>query len=266
VRHALYVLGAAAIVPTPTFAQLNASVLYTYNQGTFNSTSVFDQSGNNVNGTYSPNPPGFTASGYQGGAFTFSAPSNNFITTPFNINPSVVPQVTFGGWFKPSTASAAGGNQGLISDDNGGFKRGIDIDTRGGTGLRFSAFTGSGVLGGSPVVANTWTFVAVRYNQTTSAVKLDVDAASFTATTSLSDGLTSTTIGRNPTFDNPFDGQIDATFFFNRYLTDAEISQIRTQGEAAFVVVPEPTAIVAVTTGLVGLAGVSRRQRPRDKN
>ena len=72
------------------------------------------------------------------------------------------------------------------------------------------------------MTANTWTFVAVRYNQSTGSIILDVQPlgqgdSSFTATGTEGLGVTTgTTIGRNPNFDTPFDGLIDNVFFYSQ--------------------------------------------------
>ncbi|HEY1379352.1 MAG TPA: LamG-like jellyroll fold domain-containing protein, partial [Gemmataceae bacterium] len=198
----------------------------------FDSTAN-DASGNGANGALSPNPPTFTTGGFEGGAVQFSAADNNFVTVPVNINPSAAPQLTMGGWFRATNASAV--VRGLISQDDGGFDRTLDIDTRTDGTARWSAFTGSGVLGGPQVVPNAWTFVVVRYDQTAGTVSLTVDGATTTVTGQFEGPSieTATTVGRNPHFDAPFDGQADDVFFYNAFLSDAQVAAIRAGSSAA---------------------------------
>ena len=198
---------------------------YTFDDGT-----ARDVSGNGNNGTLSPDPPNFIASGYQGRAFSYESARNNFITIPVNINPVVMPQITMGGWFNASATTDV--IRGLISHDDGRYDRTLDIDFRGSSDhFTWSAFTGSGVIGGSPVAPNRWTFVAMRQDQNTGRLVLDVDGEHFTATrVFFGSGLDTTTIGRNPSFDIPFYGRIDNVFIFSSVLSDAQISDIRANG------------------------------------
>jgi hypothetical protein len=197
---------------------------YTFDDGT-----ARDLSGKGNNGTLSTNAPTFTVSGYQGGALSFESARNNFITIPVDINPIVMPQITMGGWFNASAKTDV--IRGLLSHDDGDFDRTLDIDSRSSSGFTWSAFTGSGVIGGSPVAPNRWTFVAMRQDQNTGNLVLDVDGKRFTTTRAFfGSGLNTTTIGRNPSFDIPFYGRIDNVFIFNSFLNDAQISDIRANG------------------------------------
>jgi YD repeat-containing protein len=195
-------------------------------------TGPNDQSGNGNNGTLSPNPPMLTSAGFQGSAYQFTAANNNFITVPVNIRPSAMPQMTMGGWFDASNTNSE--IRGLLSSDDGGYDRTIDIDTRNG-GVKWSAFSGYGVVSGAAVVANQWVFVAVCYNQATGTMLLDVNGSITTASTNFdSTALNTLTIGRNPNFDFPFDGKIDDVFVCNQFLTPVQLANIQ-QGPYAFV-------------------------------
>ena len=129
------------------------------------------------------------------------------------------------------------------------------MDTRGGSGLRWSAFTGSGVLGGTTVTANVWTFVVVRYNQTTGQVILDVNGYEFTATGTQPTGQSTSTIGRIPNFDLPFDGTIDNVFFYYSFLSTPQIAAIFAAGRASIDV--HPTSILTATGGFTQQAGTT---------
>ena len=184
-----------------------------------------DVSGNGHNGTLSANPPTLTSAGYQDNAYQFTGANKTSINVPLNISPTAMPDLTMGGWFNASNASASQG--GLLSDDNGGFDRTIDIDTRNG-GVKWSAFSGYGVVGGAAVVPNQWVFVAVRYNQTAGTMSLDVNGTFTNATTDFDlNQLNTLTIGRNPSFAAWFTGKIDQVFVYNQVLTVAQLNTIQ---------------------------------------
>ena len=173
-----------------------------------------DVSGNGNNGTLSSNPPTLTSAGYQGGAYQFTAANNNYITAPLNISPTAMPQFDDGRLVQRQQRQALQG--GLLSEDNGGFDRTIDIDTRNG-GVKWSAFSGYGVVSGAAVVPNQWVFVAVRYNQTAGTMSLDVNGTFTNASTDFDlNQLNTLTIGRNPSFAAWFDGKIDSVFVYNQ--------------------------------------------------
>ena len=183
---------------------------------------------------------------------TSSANQDNFVTIPVNINPSKMPKITMGGWFNSTTTDV---NRTVLCHDDGGYDRHLGIDERGGEGFRWSAFTGSGVFAGAPVVARAWTFVALRHDQTTGRLTLDVGAKRFRSEGAVfGDGFDHTTIGRNPSFGGTFDGRIDNVFIYNEMLSDAQVDDIRLHGQIA--ILPQ----VAVSRGDVGAAG--RRRSP----
>ena len=227
--------------------------------------SANDVSGNGNHGTYSATAPVFTTSGYSGGAYRFGAGgANTFISVPININPAVLPQLTMGAWVKAEVADAV--IRGVISHDDGNFDRHIGVDTRVGDGsvASWCAFNGLGgafnghCIGG--VVANEWTFLAASYDQTTGAAAFMVNDVYFEYAAGEflgSSVLTTTTIGRNPNFDSPFVGVIDNVFFFNEYLGQGNLNDIRLTG----VSVPEPHTLALLSLAAVGLCFGRRRPR-----
>jgi hypothetical protein len=230
-----------------------------------------DVSGNGNHGTLSANAPVLTASG--GGftgwgdpnsrAYTFGAgsfpgdPLNSFITVPININPTALPQVTFGAWVKASDLSVV--RRGIISHDNVNFDRTIDLDERGpSANVQFCMFrgaSGNGVYCGDDATTG-WTFLVARYDAATSTAQFTVNgvhSAVFAATNG--PGLNNTTIGRNPNFDLPFVGQIDNVFFYDQYLSDAQVSNIYLNG------IPEPSTFFLMAGGFALLAAGRLRRR-----
>ena len=82
-----------------------------------------DTSGNNNNANN--NGAVFDASGYEGGAASFNG-SSSFLRVSTNVNPSVLPQLTWGAWVKPDLTN---GIRTVLSGDDGGFDRTINIAT-----------------------------------------------------------------------------------------------------------------------------------------
>ncbi len=218
-----------------------------------------DTSGNGNNGTlFNSGSSAYTSSGYDS-ASAFSSSANAYFTIPINVSASVLPQVTFGGWFyaTSSTNPAA-----LISTDLGPFARAIDIDTRGGT-LSYSAFTGSGVLGSTALTLNQWVFVAARYNTTTGTVTLNVGNQQYSTTATATNSSTNTWVGRSPGFGESYTGRVSDAFVYNTALTDSDLNTIRLGGAAAIVPAANPTPEPAtfLFAGSAGLLFVLFRLR-----
>lgn len=139
--------------------------------------------------------------GYQGQAHLFDGGS--YVSIPVNINPGVMPQLTMGAWAKAQVVSPV---RAVISHDNGGFDRNLNLDNRGGCAgsACWSAFTGGGVLPGPTVTADQWVFLAVRYNAATNSIVLDVDTTRLSTSGSPGSGWDTTLIGSNPSFGEYF--------------------------------------------------------------
>jgi hypothetical protein len=232
-----------------------------------------DTSGNGNHGTLSANPPtltapggGYTANDPNSRAYQFGAgsnaldPNNQFVTLPININPSVMPQVTFGAWVQYE-ATDAQVIRGIISHDNGNYDRTLDIDTRGGGGEKWCLFvgpTGTGVYCQSST-SNNWTFVAARYDAATNTAQLTINGThSAVLTANPGQGLANLTVGRNPNFDLPFRGLIDDVFVFDSYLTNDQLDRIARGGIAD---VPEPASLAIIGSGLLSIAFLRRNRR-----
>ena len=267
VSFSLLLLGAG--VSQPVFAGFIGE--YPFDNGTAN-----DISGNGNNGTNHGAisvSPGYKAS--DPGAFLFTSFASVTLPGTINPTPSALPQITFGGWFDPTSDLTLSNLSGLISSDNGGFDRSIVIDSRGGGGFTWSAFTGSGVVssGITPTV-NAWTFVAVAYNQGSNSGTLFVGREGVdltTLATPFTTAFDADTVGFldiaiNPTFTNEvFTGMIDDAFVNDSFLTQAQIDSIYQNGlpGLAPVGVPEPgsLALVGVTAAGIGFFAWRRRRK-----
>jgi hypothetical protein len=141
-----------------------------------------------------------------------------------------------------SLAYRSGAQYGIISNDDGSFDRTLDIDSRSANGgATWSAFVGGSIAGKVQAKPGKWVFLAVSYDQSSSpgryafyvndgsrtSVSTGVDAFDSDSVT------TGVTIGRNPNFDQPFNGEIANAFFYGGVLTRAQIDKIIALGPAA---------------------------------
>lgn len=199
--------------------------------------TALDSSANAAHGT----PGGVTRTsgggGYEGEAFTFAGAG--FVDTPVNINPATRPQVTIGAWVRVSSLTSPARHT-VLSSDNGGYDRGLNVDSRQGgteTGVaRYVAFAGAtaGPLGGTvATTADGWVFLCGVFNQTANTTTLHVNGTTFSAAHTHNASLTTLRIGAHHSVGEFFRGDIDNVFAFGRALTPAEIAAIRTGGAAA---------------------------------
>src|SRR5687768_16805600 len=148
-----------------------------------------------------------TPAGFQGQAFDFDG-VDDYLTTLIDLNAAHVPRLTIGAWVNADSADQI---KSIISHDDGGFDRALTLDDRGaGTGFRYSANTGAGVLstGPDPAPVGTWVFVAARYDAVGSFMTLDVDASRVSIGAIQAGSSFTANIGRNPGFGEYFDGRI----------------------------------------------------------
>ncbi len=202
---------------------------------TFNGTPT-DSSGHGKTATDSGTPAYDSGAPFGGEAISFDGTGHAIVSAPLNISVANMPQLTMGAWVLAKTDATP--QYGIMSNDNGGFDRTIDIDSRASAGVNWSAFVGGSVVGNVPVVTNKWYFVAVSYNNAKGPGSYVLYVNDGAKTTTLagadqfdSDSVTkSVTIGSNPDFDQAFHGEMANAFFYNGILTKTQIDAIIARG------------------------------------
>jgi len=185
----------------------------------------------------------------KGQAYFFNG-STSSIRVPLNINPSCYPRLTMGAWVKPSSTNPI---RQVLSCDNGGYDRSLDIDYRGGSS-GWSAFCGDGgVLGSLFAAPQYWILVAVVYDQPAGTVKLYAGGHyPLSKAGHLGEGTSEVSIGKNPIFGEFFHGAIDNVFFFADALTEEQIKFIQYFGSTALQSAVKP-GVRSVTPAILQL-------------
>ncbi|MBY8975345.1 VPLPA-CTERM sorting domain-containing protein [Rhodobacteraceae bacterium NNCM2] len=274
-----YLLAAGAVFAATEAAAVPTNGLLGYY--TFDSSDASDSSGNGADGTLGANSSFAVGQGVDGNtAAQFdTAGSSDFINVPINLNPSFSSSATIAGWFLVDPAAPVNRGRVGVTHDNGGYDRGISLDTRTGTSPvegteAFSAFAGTsaGVVRSDedfnrPTDLGEWFFVAVVFDQgVTNGSALYVanqSLSSFsveTFTASTGNGASTATIGGVGT--DEWLGLIDNVGFYNRALSQQEIENFAFSS-AGLSTVPLPAAAPMLLLGLAGLYAGTRRRRNR---
>jgi len=206
----------------------------------FNGT-LHDASGNGRTAHDSGTPTYVAGAPFGGKAISFDGSGHAIVTAPLNISPAALPQLTMGAWVYAN--SVATPQYGIISNDDGSFDRSLTIDSRPAPKPVWSAFVGGSVVGKVPAATDKWIFLAASFDQSSGpssgSYTFYVNDGSTTTTLSGADSFDSNsvtsgaTIGRNPNFDQPFNGMVADAFFYAGILTREQIAKIIARGPSA---------------------------------
>lgn len=173
----------------------------------------------------------FVTAGYQGQGFHFDG-TDDYVSLPVNINPSVYPQITIGAWVRADTDESE--TRAILSHDHSGGKRGLFLEPD-SEGAVWSAGTGGADTLTSEDLAESgeWTFIAVSYDQDSESAVLYVDDSVVPGPALIGNplGQDHVLIGYNPVSDvTSFIGTIDNVFFYDSVLTEAQVAYVREGG------------------------------------
>ncbi|MBL7904712.1 MAG: hypothetical protein JNL22_06795 [Bacteroidales bacterium] len=162
--------------------------------------------------------PATDRSGVADGAITFIRNTGEgaaAISLPVNISPERFPEITLCFWIKAeetykSMTAVSGGNARL---------RGLTTDYSNGAN-RWSASAGKdGYIGGSPVLKDQWTFIALVYDADDEQARLIVNNEVFAGRARLHQGSDELLLG-------PLNGAMDELMIFSKILSLNEIEAI----------------------------------------
>jgi len=166
-------------------------------------------------------------SGESRGAFRFGGKKNH-IRIPVDINPVVMPEMTFTAWVK--TSYFPRGNQNIMtifSQDDGGFDRALKIRWNStAKEMELFAYTGKEETKHLVIDRASWTFVAVVYDQDKRDVTIYTNEKKLSAKAEIIHGNDYFLIGDCPRSKHPFRGSIDEVRLYDRALTEAEINTL----------------------------------------
>lgn len=207
------IYGTPKLVTDGLVLALDAGSHISYNSG---STTWRDLSGRNRNGTLTNGP---TFSFDKGGSLIFDG-SNDYVNLdfPFTQASSANRYTLF---VVAKLNSTSTGRRQIWGSDNGGFDWGFGS----GDGGKFTIFTGNNILLGRDQDLNWHVFTA---QWSSSGTRLWIDGILDINSTSIEFDPTiasTTSIGRNPTFGEYFNGVIASVYLYDRVLSDDEVRQ-----------------------------------------
>jgi hypothetical protein len=187
-----------------------------------------DQSGQENHGQIKriwPDNDVFTGQGR--GSFRFGGKKNH-VKFSIDINPIVMPEMTFTAWVK--TSYFPRGNQNIMtifSQDDGGFDRALKVRWN-STAKEMELFAHNGKEETKHLLIDraSWTFVAVVYDQNKQNITLYANEKKLTAKGEIVHGNDYFLIGACPRSKHYFRGSIDDVRLYNRALTEAEINTL----------------------------------------
>ena len=198
--------------------------------------------------TYNP------SGGAEGGGMEFDGQQR--LVAPIDINPTVLPELTMGAWVKPATIEPA--LRKVMGHDNGGWDRTIGLDTRDEGDFRYTSFIGTGrPVVGTPAPENTddWALLVAVMDQANNEVTVYVDIdvsttddalVSVTEAATFGPGWDTMSVGslRPDNASEGWVGSIDNAFVAEGLLSAEEVTALRDQGVAAFLI---PAKTIAIT-------------------
>ncbi|MCH2230957.1 MAG: HYR domain-containing protein [Crocinitomicaceae bacterium] len=147
---------------------------------------------------------------------------NDYVNTGINIDPATYPNFTFETWIYPTRVNY-GTRQAIFSHDDCCYDRGLIIES--GTST-WTVSVGGANWQAAPVDVNTWQHIAVVYDDATNSAKFYKNGVEyiFGGTTNFTGSANPMWIGRNPGYNEPFEGSMDDVRTWSTSRTTAEIN------------------------------------------
>lgn len=249
-------LALVALCAAPGRAVAGLVVFFDFND----SANLTKDSSGNGNHAINVNSVSYDSSGFSGGAARFNG-TNNFLRVNVDVDIDVMPQMTWGAWVLPDLTN---GIRAIVSNDNGGFDRNLNLDSR--AGGDFGAFRGTGVFDSGIAPSTTqWTFIAAVYNEPSDQMTFYVGSTSFNVSTNFGGtGHTFFQVGHNPSFNEFWGGRIDNVFVYNEALSASQISSLRDSGGPSVQAVPAPGGLALLGAAVLAAGPIAWRRRARD--
>ncbi|MBJ7427349.1 MAG: cadherin-like beta sandwich domain-containing protein, partial [Bacteroidia bacterium] len=226
--------GTNSVTITPTRNQANATIQARVNGGSYSSVTSGSASGslslnlgsNTINILVTAQD-GTTTQTYTitvtraflapGNALNFSSSNAAVAVSGLDISPSAKPTLMISVWVNRTSNPI--NYQAIVTNDDGGYDRGIDLYTDN----NYHIFAGRDINTGIPSSLNTWEYISVLWSS--SAIKMYKDGVLVFTTTgeSASSSTTGTTIGNTSGLGIPFTGKIDELSIWNRELSISEV-------------------------------------------
>ncbi|PKP19837.1 MAG: hypothetical protein CVU05_10485, partial [Bacteroidetes bacterium HGW-Bacteroidetes-21] len=141
--------------------------------------------------------------------------SDHKVMVNMNINPTVVPALTASFWVKRTGSTSA--FQSIISNDNGGFDRGVQVYTDG----KYRIFAGRSIATGVPSKLGVWEHIAVYWSATEIKMFKNGKLVFTTTGETISSGATNFSLGNKANGSLPFIGVLDEVSLWNVQPTEA---------------------------------------------
>jgi OmpA-OmpF porin, OOP family len=146
----------------------------------------------------------------------------SFIKVNKNINSTNLPKLTILFWAKPDSDSK---RMTVFSHDDGGFDRSMAIDSRAGSGWKWTAYCAK-PMGSGRVKSDKWTFVAVTFDHSKNEILMCVDGKFYKDNGRAGNGLNFFHFGNNPSFGEPYYGLLDDIRIYDNALSEEELLAI----------------------------------------
>jgi len=151
-------------------------------------------------------------------SYDFKTGKQSYISIPLDINPKAHPLLTITFWIRMNSSNTPSGILYLSDNDwsKTDYYRGLYVEREDGF-IRWAACCGrDGNLYGPEILAQSWTFVSLVYDQPDQALRLVINDQVFSSAANMHEGKGLIRIG-------PFDGQIDELRIYSRMLTLNEL-------------------------------------------